>query len=123
MKIATFTADGVTRIGVVGDAEIIDLSEAAPELPREMTALLEAGPDALARAADAAARAKARRPLADVRLESPILRPPRRFSTLPFPCVTPSRVTPSLGPIPAHDPMKESHQHQPPCPATMRTPV
>jgi len=77
MKLVTFTHGDSPRVGVVVDEQVVDLSQAAPELPTEMTALLAAGPDALARAGEAAASASARLPLADVTLCSPILRPPK----------------------------------------------
>ena len=77
MKLATFTHAGATRVGLVDADGIADLSAAAPELPREMTALLAAGASALGRAREAAARAHERFPLADVRLEAPIARPPK----------------------------------------------
>ena len=77
MKLATFTYRGETRIGVVDDAAIVDLRAAAPDLPREMVAFLEAGEAALADARDAAASGRHRLPLADVALESPVLRPPK----------------------------------------------
>ncbi len=72
MKLATFTHQGRTRIGVVQDAGIIDLSVAAPSLPVEMRAFLEAGEAAMtaARAAKGSAI-----PLAAVRLEAPVMRP------------------------------------------------
>jgi 2-keto-4-pentenoate hydratase/2-oxohepta-3-ene-1,7-dioic acid hydratase in catechol pathway len=76
MKLATFTHAGATRLGVVAGEEVVDLAAAAPDLPREMVALLEAGPDALA-AAKAAEGSGARLPLADVKLEAPIARPPK----------------------------------------------
>jgi 2-keto-4-pentenoate hydratase/2-oxohepta-3-ene-1,7-dioic acid hydratase in catechol pathway len=77
MKLATFTHDGTTRIGVVRAESIVDLARAAPNLPREMVALLAGGAAALAAAQSAAADATARLALADVRLEAPILRPPK----------------------------------------------
>jgi 2-keto-4-pentenoate hydratase/2-oxohepta-3-ene-1,7-dioic acid hydratase in catechol pathway len=77
MKLCTFEHAGATRVGVVVNDEIVDLSQAAPELPREMTALLAAGPAAREAAASAASRAKSRIPLAAVRLAAPILRPPK----------------------------------------------
>ena len=43
MKLATFTHGGSTRIGVVADDSMVDLSAAAPELPREMMAFLDGG--------------------------------------------------------------------------------
>jgi len=77
MKLCTFLRDGVPLVGVVTDDGIVDLSESAPELPAEMTALLAAGEPALRRAAAAASAARARIPLDSVRLAPPILRPPK----------------------------------------------
>jgi len=77
MKLATFTHAGTTRIGVVADDQIVDLAAAAPDLPREMTALLAAGAPALAKVREAVGRGAARLPLAQVRLEAPIGRPPK----------------------------------------------
>ncbi len=76
MKLATFTESGRTRVGVVQGDAIVDLSAAAPDLPTEMCALLAGGPDALAAAARAADGAPTLA-LADVRLEAPVLRPPK----------------------------------------------
>ncbi len=76
MKLATFSHAGTTRIGVVDGDEVVDLAAAAPELPREMVAFLEAGREALA-VAQAAVGTGARLPLAEVRLEAPIARPPK----------------------------------------------
>jgi 2-keto-4-pentenoate hydratase/2-oxohepta-3-ene-1,7-dioic acid hydratase in catechol pathway len=77
MKLCTFLQDGSARLGVVTDDGVADLSLAAPELPRDMTALLAAGPPALQRAASAASNAKSRLPLEAVRLAAPIARPPK----------------------------------------------
>jgi 2-keto-4-pentenoate hydratase/2-oxohepta-3-ene-1,7-dioic acid hydratase in catechol pathway len=77
MKLCTFLRDTVPLIGVVTDDGIVDLSESAPELPAEMTALLAAGEPALRRVAAAASAARARIPLDSVRLAPPILRPPK----------------------------------------------
>jgi 2-keto-4-pentenoate hydratase/2-oxohepta-3-ene-1,7-dioic acid hydratase in catechol pathway len=76
MRLATFTHSGATRIGVVDGDEIVDLSVASPELPQDMLAFLEAGPDAM-QAASAAIAGGKRIPLAEVRLEAPIARPPK----------------------------------------------
>jgi len=76
MKLATFTHAGTTRLGLVDGDEVVDLFAAAPELPDEMVAFLEAGPEALQRASEALA-AGPRLPLAEVRLEAPIARPPK----------------------------------------------
>jgi 2-keto-4-pentenoate hydratase/2-oxohepta-3-ene-1,7-dioic acid hydratase in catechol pathway len=80
MKLATFSHEGRSRIGLIDGAEVVDLSAAAPGLPDEMVAFLAAGPTAMqaAHAALEAARgAGSRIPLADVRLEAPIARPPK----------------------------------------------
>ncbi len=74
MKLATFTHGGATRIGLVEGDEIVDLSAAAPDLPSEMVAFLEAGDPALEAARGASGTKLA---LDDVHLESPILRPPK----------------------------------------------
>jgi len=76
MKLATFTAAGSTRIGVVEGEEIIDLSSVAG-VPRDMVALLEGGPAALD-TVRGALRGASRVPLSSVRLEAPVLRP-RKF--------------------------------------------
>jgi len=75
MRLATFTHQGTTRIGVVVDDAIVDLAAAAPELPREMCAFLAAGPAALAAARAAVGGRGPRLPLAAARLEAPIRRP------------------------------------------------
>jgi 2-keto-4-pentenoate hydratase/2-oxohepta-3-ene-1,7-dioic acid hydratase in catechol pathway len=77
MKLCTFQHGHATRIGVVTDDGVVDLSQAAPELPTEMTALLAAGPAALRRAAVAASNAASRLALDSLRLAAPILRPPK----------------------------------------------
>ncbi len=76
MKLATFTSGGSTRIGAVEGDEIVDLSRAAPDLPRDMLGLLEGGRAALL-AAHAALGPGPRLPLTRVRLEAPIARPPK----------------------------------------------
>ncbi|MFT5441578.1 MAG: 2-keto-4-pentenoate hydratase/2-oxohepta-3-ene-1,7-dioic acid hydratase in catechol pathway [Myxococcota bacterium] len=76
MKLATFTHSGSTRIGVVDGNEVVDLTVAAPDLPTQMLAFLEAGDDAM-QAAHAAVAGGKRIPLADVHLEAPIARPPK----------------------------------------------
>src|ERR1700746_484548 len=76
MKLATFTHQGNTRIGVVVDDTIVDLAAAAPELPREMSGLLAAGAGAMDRARAAATGGKNRIALGQVELEAPIRRPP-----------------------------------------------
>ncbi len=75
MKLATFTHQGKTRIGVViGDA-VVDLAAAAPQLPQDMRAFLAAGAPALAAARAASGPTL---PLAEVTLEAPV-RDPQKF--------------------------------------------
>jgi hypothetical protein len=47
VKLATFTRQGQTRIGLVYDSEIVDLAAAVPDLPQEVCAFLRAGQPAL----------------------------------------------------------------------------
>jgi 2-keto-4-pentenoate hydratase/2-oxohepta-3-ene-1,7-dioic acid hydratase in catechol pathway len=75
MRLATFRHQGKARVGIVRGDSVADLS-GVPDLPREMSALLEAGPEALARAERAAGSAP-RLPLAQVALCAPVLRPPK----------------------------------------------
>jgi 2-keto-4-pentenoate hydratase/2-oxohepta-3-ene-1,7-dioic acid hydratase in catechol pathway len=77
VKLCTFDHAGAQRTGVVLDDAVVDLAAAAPELPPDLVALLAAGPAALGRAQRAAADARARLPLASVRLAAPIARPPK----------------------------------------------
>jgi 2-keto-4-pentenoate hydratase/2-oxohepta-3-ene-1,7-dioic acid hydratase in catechol pathway len=73
MKIARFTHDGRTRLGVVDGDEMIDVGSADPELPSDVGILLEQKAiDRVRGAVDAASRF----PLSDVHLEAPIARPP-----------------------------------------------
>ncbi len=74
MKLATFFHGGTTRIGIVDGEEITDLSIAAPNLPREMMAFLEAG-DAAMEAARQAATKGTHLSLSDVTLGPPVLKP------------------------------------------------
>ena len=74
MKLATFTHQGRTGIGVVTDESIVDLAAAAPELPREMVAFLGAGSEALDIARKAAAGKAGRIALSSLKLEAPIAR-------------------------------------------------
>jgi 2-keto-4-pentenoate hydratase/2-oxohepta-3-ene-1,7-dioic acid hydratase in catechol pathway len=77
MRLCTFLHDGDARVGVVTDDGVVDLAAEAPDLPREMTALLAAGPAALRRAASAAANARSRLAHDAAPLRAPILRPPK----------------------------------------------
>jgi 2-keto-4-pentenoate hydratase/2-oxohepta-3-ene-1,7-dioic acid hydratase in catechol pathway len=76
VKLVTFSHGGTTRIGVVDGDRVVDLATAAPELPREMVAFLEAGEPALKTAREAVASGPFLA-LADVSLEAPVLRPPK----------------------------------------------
>jgi 2-keto-4-pentenoate hydratase/2-oxohepta-3-ene-1,7-dioic acid hydratase in catechol pathway len=76
MKLITFTQDGRTRIGIADGEEAVDLSSAAPDLPTEMVPFLETGDAGLDAARDALERGSGRLPLADVKLEAPVPRPP-----------------------------------------------
>jgi 2-keto-4-pentenoate hydratase/2-oxohepta-3-ene-1,7-dioic acid hydratase in catechol pathway len=82
MRLATFVVDDLERIGVVVDATVIDLSVAAPDLPRDMIGLLAAGAPALEAAASAVGDppSGAVRQLDDVSLRSPIPRPGTFFA-------------------------------------------
>lgn len=77
MKLATFTHDGQTRIGVVKGAEMLDLAAARPDLPRDMTAFLELGDEAMQAARDLDAVPSSALPLADVMLGPVVPRPPK----------------------------------------------
>jgi 2-keto-4-pentenoate hydratase/2-oxohepta-3-ene-1,7-dioic acid hydratase in catechol pathway len=75
VKIATFTHAAQSGIGVIAGDSIVDLAAEAPELPRDMIALLAAGAPAIERVRRAVASAR-RIPLSDIRLQAPILHPP-----------------------------------------------
>ena len=76
MKLATFTQANRTRLGAVVGDEIVDFEAAAPDLPGDMISLLAAGESALEIARSAAGSGLGLLPLADVKLEAPIPRPP-----------------------------------------------
>ena len=73
MRLVTFTHAGATRLGVVVGDEVVDLGSSG--VPRDMVAFLEAGTATLD-AARAAIGKSPRLPLATVKLEAPVLRPP-----------------------------------------------
>ena len=75
MKLCTFTHGQRTRIGVVVGELVIDLPAVVPELPSDMIAFLEAGDEAMARAAEAQTKPDVSFPVADVVLEAPVPRP------------------------------------------------
>jgi 2-keto-4-pentenoate hydratase/2-oxohepta-3-ene-1,7-dioic acid hydratase in catechol pathway len=76
MRLVSFTQDERTRVGALDGDEVVDLSAASSSLPDDMCAVLAAGVPALA-AARAALTGGSRIPLAAVKLESPVLRPPK----------------------------------------------
>ena len=73
MRLATFTHDGRTRIGVVDGEQIADLA-ATPGLPTDLKSLLALGPEGLEGVATAASAAP-RLDLAEVHLEAPVPNP------------------------------------------------
>src|SRR5689334_20601164 len=77
MKLATFTHDKRTRIGVVRDGEVVDLS-AVPGLPTDMIGFFNTGTEGMQIARATAANPKVVLPLSSVRLEAPVLNP-RKF--------------------------------------------
>lgn len=77
MRLLTFTHDGVTRIGALKGDEIVDLHATDPDIPDNMLALLQGGDAVLAKAKAAAESGTPALSLNDVKLESPVLNPPR----------------------------------------------
>jgi 2-keto-4-pentenoate hydratase/2-oxohepta-3-ene-1,7-dioic acid hydratase in catechol pathway len=81
MRLVTFRSDIGLRVGVLDAATqtAIDLSVAAPDLPRDMLGLIALGAAGLARIKAAVAAKPAGIPLAQVRLAAPIPRPARNI--------------------------------------------
>jgi 2-keto-4-pentenoate hydratase/2-oxohepta-3-ene-1,7-dioic acid hydratase in catechol pathway len=80
MKLVTFEHEGEARVGALRETDVVDLRSAwgkGDTAPPSLASLLQRGPAAIARARAAAeaAPAAARRPLASVRLLSPLPRP------------------------------------------------
>jgi acylpyruvate hydrolase len=77
MRLVAFEHAGAARLGLVEDDSVIDLAEAAPDLPRDLTGLIRAGATAFAAAGQAArtARPGARHALAGLRFLPPIGNP------------------------------------------------
>ena len=75
MKLATFTDNDGTRLGVVTDKGLVDLAAALPRLPRDMKALIANWSSARAEVERAAASATPRLSLESVRLLAPVQRP------------------------------------------------
>jgi 2-keto-4-pentenoate hydratase/2-oxohepta-3-ene-1,7-dioic acid hydratase in catechol pathway len=74
MKLATFTDDKGTRIGLVEGSEVVDITAVAPELGKDMTAFLALGADGINKAKAATASAP-RLTLEGVKLEAPVPNP------------------------------------------------
>ena len=78
VKLVTFLRQNQLRLGVLqSDQTVVDLNQADPRLPPDMTTFLAGGKTVLARAnaVVATAPAKATYPLGEVTLKAPILRP------------------------------------------------
>ncbi|MCY3764195.1 MAG: fumarylacetoacetate hydrolase family protein [Gemmatimonadetes bacterium] len=56
MRLLTFEHQGSQRVGVRSGDSVVDVSRVDPDLPPDLVSLLEAGPDALAAAGEAAER-------------------------------------------------------------------
>jgi len=72
MKLARFTADGQTEIGVVVDNRILPIARLVPDAPRTIKALLAAGESLRSRIQAALSTETGSVPLAAVKLEVPI---------------------------------------------------
>ena len=74
MRFGTFDKDSKAVVGLLDQDEIVDLSLADPQLPKDLRSLLQMGHEGFTRAAQAASRASAaaRRPLAGMHYRPPI---------------------------------------------------
>ena len=74
MRLVAFDEGGAARLGVLQGEVVVDLSRAAPDLPRDLVGLIRQGAGAFAAAGDAARKAKAEatRPLAGLRFRPPV---------------------------------------------------
>ena len=77
MKLVTFTHAGRTRLGAVESDAVVDFAAHGGELPDDMLTFLAQGETAFDAARQACAAGTGRLGLEDVRLEAPILRPPK----------------------------------------------
>ena len=75
MRLVTFRQNGKTRIGIQKHEGVIDLSIAAPSLPKNMLSFLQAGTSAM-KVAQAVENSNIHFSMADVRLQCPITIPP-----------------------------------------------
>ena len=81
MRLVTFRSDGGLRVGVLDAAarSVVDLSAAAPTLPRDMLGLVALGEQGLGKVKAALAAKPATIPLAQAKLAAPIPRPARNI--------------------------------------------
>ena len=77
MKLATFTHKGVTRVGIVVNEAIVDVTVGNADLPQNMIDVLEGGEPVLAVLRSLEQSGAPSLPLAEVHLEAPVLRPPK----------------------------------------------
>lgn len=75
MKLCTFTHDMLTRIGLAREDGIVDLYQLAPDLPRDMAALLRADSRTWSFLREEAATARAHFAFDQVRFEAPVPTP------------------------------------------------
>ncbi|MCY4619353.1 MAG: fumarylacetoacetate hydrolase family protein [Chloroflexi bacterium] len=75
MRLASFSFEDTTRVGVVVEDEIVDLYLGAPDAPTDMCEFLAMGEDARVMAEMAVERGGNRRPLSEVQLLSPVPNP------------------------------------------------
>ena len=76
MKLVTFTESSISRIGLLKEDQIIDLSQVAPSLPKDMLTFLQQG-DAAMREAAQHVQAEAQFASTEVMIEAPLIRPPK----------------------------------------------
>jgi 2-keto-4-pentenoate hydratase/2-oxohepta-3-ene-1,7-dioic acid hydratase in catechol pathway len=81
MRLVTFRSNGGLRVGALDAAAqaVVDLSTAAPDLPRDMLGIVALGDSGLAQIKAALAAKPAAIPLAQVELVAPIPRPARNI--------------------------------------------
>lgn len=77
MKLATFTHKGVTRVGIVVNEAIVDVTMENADLPQNMIDVLEGGEPVLAVLRSLEQSGAPSLPLVEVHLEAPVLRPPK----------------------------------------------
>jgi 2-keto-4-pentenoate hydratase/2-oxohepta-3-ene-1,7-dioic acid hydratase in catechol pathway len=75
MKLATFETGGRQRVGIVLDDGLVDLSKAAPDIPRDMRGLIAAWPGVEARMQALTKASAADFSLSDVHLLAPVPNP------------------------------------------------